>query len=139
MTMPKFVLPRATLHRWTWLLRYWCLDKYAAQVRAGAFVAGVVVLVMVAVRMALDAARPGPRQAFWQIAIYIAILLIAALVAYAMRPKTKAPDPQQGQAPEVKDGRALREAFGTVWVDDPTIVSWSNGTPEPIKKKGGKK
>lgn len=71
--------------------------------------------------------------------IWLAVLLLAAVVMMALAPKQPPPDPQKGQTPETKDGRALREFFGTVWVDDPSIVGWKNLAPEPIKKKGGKK
>lgn len=71
--------------------------------------------------------------------IYLAILLLAAVVMMALAPKPKPPEPGKGQTPEVKDGRAVREVFGTVWIDDPTIVGWHNGDPEPIRRRAGKK
>ena len=131
-----------TLHRWGWLLRYWWLDKYAREARTLSLAVAVVALTVVAARLALRVARDGPAQAVFvvdDIIIYIAIILIAAYVSYAARPRVRRPDPQQGQLPEVSDGRALREVFGMVWVTDPTIVSWVNGAPEPIQRKGGKK
>ncbi len=74
-----------------------------------------------------------------QIFYYLIVMIISAIVMAALAPEPKRPGPQKGQTPEVKDGRALREYFGTVWVDDPTIVGWKNLDPEPIRKKGGKK
>ena len=74
-----------------------------------------------------------------QIFYYLIVMIIAAVVMAALAPKPKPPEAQKGQTPEVKDGRAVREVFGTVWIDDPTIGGGHNGDPEPIRKKGGKK
>lgn len=131
-----------TLHRWGWLLRYWWLDKYAREARALSLAVAVIALALLVVSLGLRFASRAPTQAVFvidDIIIYIAIILITAYVSYAARPRVRQPDPQLGQMPEVKDGRALREVFGTVWITDPTIVSWVNGAPEPIQRKGGKK
>lgn len=127
------------LHRWGWLLRYWWLDKYPREARALSLAAAVIVLTLLVVDLWLRTAHGGPQRAFWPIVLYVVTFLLAAYAAYAARAKVQPPDPQQGQTPEVKDGRAVREAFGTVWITDPTIVSWVNGAPEPIQRKGGKK
>lgn len=70
---------------------------------------------------------------------YLIVMIVSAVIMAVLAPKPKPPQAQKGETPEVKDGRAVRECFGTVWIDDPTIVGWHNGTPEPIRKKGGKK
>lgn len=127
------------LHRWGWLLRYWWLDKYAREARALSLAVAVIVLALAVVDLWLRVAHVGPQRAYWQIIYYVVVFLLAAYAAYAARAKVPQPDPQQGQTPEVKDGRALREVFGSVWITDPTIVSWVNGAPEPIQRKGGKK
>ncbi|GAB3335338.1 hypothetical protein [Marilutibacter aestuarii] len=131
------------LHSAYWMARYWAMDKYATPCRRAVLVAALVVLSVQAVALwqaAPVAIAPGaPRGAWVQVVIQIALLVISAYIAYASRPKPQVPDPVSGQAPETKDGKALKELFGTVWVDDSAIVGWANGTPEPIRKKGGKK
>lgn len=144
MVAPPRARLRATLHRWGWLLRYWWLDKHARAVRAAALVVACATAALAAAHLALHtatatAAAGEPRRAYWQLIYYLVVLLLAAYVAYRAKAGVKPPDPQQGQAPEVKDGRSLREVFGTCWISDPTITSWVNGAPEPIQKKGGKK
>lgn len=136
-------LIRRKLHRAGWLVRYWVMDKYATPCRRAALAAALLVVTLQAVSLGVrvpNAAGPeAPVGAWVNIVIQIAIMLVAAYIAYAMRPKPQTPDPQSGEAPETKDGKALKELFGTVWVDDSAIVGWKNGTPEPIRKKGGKK
>ena len=127
------------LHRWVWLLRYWWLDKYPREARALSLATAVIVLTLLVVDLWLRVVHGGPQRAYWQIIYYVVVFLLAAYAAYAARAKVRPPDPQQGQTPEVKDGRAVREVFGTAWITDPTIVSWVNGAPEPIQRKGGKK
>lgn len=135
------------LHRLYWLLRYWCMDKYAEQVHRGAFAAAVIATAVqvarVAVRvpdmMAVTQGVPYPRYAIWNWVVQIGIMILAALISYALRPRPQTPDPVSAQVPETKDGKSLREVFGTVWIDDSGIVGWKNHDPEPIRKKGGKK
>lgn len=132
---------RRKLHRAVWLLSYWAFDKHARACSVGALLLAVVMACAVTVQMLLQGppADGEPQRAYWQIVWYIVVLLVSAYISYSLRPKPQDPDPQLGKAPETRDGKAVREIFGTVWTDDPTIVGWRNLDPEPIRKKGGKK
>lgn len=79
---------------------------------------------------------PATAWVFW---VQLAIMVISAVVAYAMRPKPQAPQPAERQSPEVEDGTSIREIFGTVWITNPTELLWRALPEIPIRKKGGKK
>lgn len=85
-------------------------------------------------------ARPEqPTITAWVFWVQLAIMVISAVVAYAMRPKPQPPHPADRQAPEVEDGTAIREVFGTVWITNPTELLWRALPEIPIRKKAGKK
>lgn len=73
------------------------------------------------------------------ILIQIGIMLIAALLSYALRPKPKDPEAVKGNIPDVEDGRGIRRFYGTVWVDDSQMLAWRQEKPKKIYAKGGKK
>lgn len=84
----------------------------------------------------------GPEQptiTAWVFWAQLAILVVSAVVAYAMRPKPQVPQPAERQSPEVEDGTAIREVFGDVWITNPTELLWKALPEIPIRKKGGKK
>lgn len=80
-----------------------------------------------------------PPVTAWVFWVQLAIMVISAVVAYAMRPKPQAPQPAERQSPEVEDGTSIREVFGTVWITNPTELLWRALPEIPIRKKGGKK
>lgn len=88
----------------------------------------------------LVAAEPEqPVITAWVFWVQLAIMVISAVVAYAMRPKPQPPTPADRQAPEVEDGTSIREVFGDVWITNPTELLWKALPEIPIRKKGGKK
>lgn len=80
-----------------------------------------------------------PAQAFINIWVQLGIMLVAALVSYALTPKPKAPEAIAAQAPVVEDGKGVVRIYGTVWIDDSIMLGWKQMGTEPIRKKGGKK
>lgn len=131
------------LHWAYWMARYWMLDKYNLQFRAFGFLAtNIVSTIMVArlfLRVMTQVTAPKVQKAYIDPGlIYLAILIVAVLLSYALRPRPKVPQAEQGQQPTTKDGRALRRAYGSNWVDDSSMVGWANGSPEPIKSSGKK-
>lgn len=127
--------------RWAgWMLRYWVMDKYHEQLCHAALGLAVLIIVLTVWAMVHAAAVPpdGPRQAFvWW--IWLIVMVVAAVVAYALMPKPQAPEPAKPETPVTKDGKSMRRIYGQVWTTDPAMLAWKNGTPEAIRKKGGKK
>lgn len=80
-----------------------------------------------------------PATAFINIWVQLGIMLVAALISYALTPKPKAPEPATAQAPVVEDGKGIIRIYGTVWVDDSIVLGWKQMGTDPIRKKGGKK
>lgn len=83
----------------------------------------------------------GPKvtKAWVQFIWYIVVLIVAAIVAYAMAPKPPTPEAQKGKVPEADDGKSIIRAYGTIWVEDPIVLGFKTMGEDPIKKKGGKK
>jgi hypothetical protein len=57
--------------------------------------------------------------------IQLAILVVAALLSYALTPKPKTPPPDtlsDVSVPTIEIGKPVSVAFGTVWVDDSNIL-----------------
>lgn len=74
-------------------------------------------------------------QAIW----YIVVIIVAALVAYAMRPKPPVQEPAKANIPYVEDGASIVRIYGEVWVDDSIVLGFRQLGTTPIKSKGGKK
>jgi hypothetical protein len=133
------------LGRLGWLARYWVLDKHHDQLRLGACALAMLVTVVATLLVVLGTREPlqsgaPPAQAVINLWIQLAILVISALISYALRPKVEGAKPQEGSIPQVQDGKSIVRIYGTVWIDDSIILAWSTQIPpEPIKKKGGKK
>lgn len=64
------------------------------------------------------------------------ILLVVAIILVAAMPKPPSTEARTATAPEVRDGRKIRRAYGTVWIDDPTIIGWKPMGTIPIKSEG---
>jgi hypothetical protein len=136
-----------------WTLRYWVQDKYHEQLRLVAF--GLAILIAVAMMLSMHFSLvesyvlasapempshkvPVVKAFVWW--VQLIIMIVAALISYAMRPKVEGAKPQKGSVPVVQDGKSVIRIYGTVWVDDSIILGWNTDEPpEPIKKKGGKK
>jgi hypothetical protein len=77
-----------------------------------------------------------------QFLAYIAVLLIATYVAYALAPKPPQPKPaslEDFDIPTAEEGRPLPMIFGTVLVRGPNVIWYGDLGTEPIKSKSGKK
>lgn len=135
------------LSRANWLLRYWMLDKYHEQLRLAAFGAALLIVVLIILSLytgyienlvaPAERTQPVVRAFVWW--VQLIILVVAAIVSYALMPKPQAPEPAKPETPVTKDGKSKRRIYGTVWTTDPAMLAWKNGAPEPIRKKGGKK
>lgn len=136
---------RRKASRARWLMRYWMLDKYHEQLRLGAMGAALLIVVLVLLslhsgyveRLVAPPERPVTQAFVWW--VQLLVLVVAAIVSYALTPKPKAPEPQKPESPVTKDGKSMRRIYGTVWTTDPAMLAWKNGALEPIRKKGGKK
>lgn len=74
---------------------------------------------------------------YWWV-VQLIIMVIAAVVAYALRPKPETPKPMSSEAPTIEDGQAAKHYFGTCWVGDEFLLAWKMMGTIPIKAKGGK-
>lgn len=113
--------------------------------RAFALAAAVLLVVTVfSAQLAADA--PAPKldgvtvvgawvQFVWQ----VVIMIVAALISYALRPKPKPPEAQKANIPVAQDGKGIRRIYGTVWIDDSVVLGFKQLGTTPIKAKGGKK
>lgn len=135
---------RRIFYIWSWRLRFWWLDtRGGMQARVALFCLACLVVVVQLVRMIVMAAMPAPagepvKAVYWWV-VQLIIAIVAAAVSYAMRPKPQQPVPQQAKAPTVEDGLAVKDYFGTCWVEDEFLLAWKMMGTEPIKTKGGKK
>lgn len=75
----------------------------------------------------------------WQ---FIAILVIAVVAAYALRPKPETQPPAglgEIEAPTAEEGREIPVLFGTRDIKGPNVVWFGHLKTVAIRKKGGKK
>lgn len=73
---------------------------------------------------------------------YLAVLVISAIVSYALAPKPPAPKPPElgdVDAPVAEEGKPIGVVFGEVWVKSPNVVWYGDIGTEPIQRSGGKK
>lgn len=70
--------------------------------------------------------------------VLIVIALVAAVVAYATRPKVEQPKQDTPQGPTTEDGQAVVRYWGTHWIDDTFQLAWKVVGRDKIKAKGGK-
>lgn len=127
-----------------WRLRYWYLDTPAgARAQAWAFAGAVLVIVVQLIKLAVAAVAPAsraaPQNAIYMWVVQLIIMIIAALVSYATRPKATEPAKQTAESPSIEDGQFAKHHLGTCWVDDSFVLAWKPMGTEKIKTKGGKK
>lgn len=79
------------------------------------------------------------RQAYIQWIVQIVVMIAAALISYAMRPKQKDPEIAKANVPVVEDGKGIVRIYGSVWIDDSIVLGFKQTGTTPIKAKGGKK
>lgn len=80
--------------------------------------------------------------AFINIAVQIGIMIVSALLSYALAPKPKPPKPASitdFDVPTAQEGREIPVIFGTVWVTGPNVLWYGDLRSSPIKKKQKKK
>lgn len=73
--------------------------------------------------------------------VYLAVLVVAAIVSYALAPKPPTPKPpalEDFDIPTAEQGRPIPVVFGTVTVTGPNVVWYGDLKTDPIKKSGGK-
>lgn len=139
---------RKLAYVWSWRARYWFLDTEAGQkTRIGTLVVSLLVCIADALWILHLATLPRPAGApvtavfvIDDIIYYVIILIIAALIAYAMRPKPENAKPQESKSPTTVDGTPVKDYFGTCWIDhdDTHLLAWRMTGRDPIRSKGGK-
>ena len=80
--------------------------------------------------------------AFINIVVQIGIMIVSALLSYALAPKPKPPKPASitdFDVPTAQEGREIPVIFGTVWVTGPNVLWYGDLGVGAIKKKSGKK
>lgn len=133
-----------------WRLRYWWMDTRSGErAHVVAFCVACLVLVWQMVRLTLAALYPpadfslvgAPVHAVYWWVVQLIIAVVAAVVAYALRPKPPQPQERQVQAPTVEDGTPVRDYGGTFWIEhnDNFLLAWKVVGRDPIYTKGGKK
>lgn len=73
---------------------------------------------------------------------YIAVFVIALVVAYATMPKPQSQPPAglgDIKAPTAEEGREIPVLFGTRDLEGPNVVWYGDFRAVAIRKKGGKK
>lgn len=73
-------------------------------------------------------------------AIYV--LVVAAVISYALAPKPPAPPPpalEDFTVPTAEEGKPVPVVFGEVWITGPNVIWYGDLSTTPIRKKGGKK
>lgn len=86
-----------------------------------------------------SAAPPLAQHAYINFVVQLVIMVVAAIIAYATRPKPETPKANTPSVPVAEDGKGIVEIFGTVWVDDANQLAWKAKEPIAIRRKGGKK
>lgn len=72
----------------------------------------------------------------------IGVLIVAAVVAYALAPKPPTPPPpalEDFQVPTAEEGRPVPVVFGEVWITGPNVLWYGDLATDPIRRSGGKK
>lgn len=134
---------RRRCYVWSWRARYWWLDTPSgahAHVLVFALAALVVMVQFIYAGIAALAPRPAnaPQESIIWWVVYLIVALVAAGVAYAMRPKTENANPTQATGPTTEDGQSVVRYWGTHWIDDEFLLAWKIVGRDPIKASGGK-
>ena len=130
---------------WSWRWRYWLLDTAPGQkFHIGAFIVSLFVCAVDVAYMLIVALVPPPpgtpQKSIADWIIYLIILIISALISYAMRPKPENAKPQQVESPTTEDGTPVIDYFGTCWIEheERFLLAWKIVGRDPIRSKGGK-
>jgi hypothetical protein len=148
MGLIRRILAAIAQHRevWVWRARYWLWDTRAGQMaRGGAWGLGVIVGVYQIAKVAIEASQPPvlapdePIKAIYWWVVQLIIAIVAAIIAYALRPKPQAPKAAEERGPTTEDGTSAVHYFGEHWIRDEFLLAWKITGKDPIKTKGGKK
>jgi len=128
-----------------WRLRYWWLDTESGRrAHIVAFCLACLIVVLQLLRMAVAAHFPPPagepvKAIYWWV-VQLIIMVIAAAVSYAMRPKPESQKQRQVESPTVEDGTVVKDHGGTVWIEheDNFLLAWKVVGQDAIKQSGGK-
>ena len=141
---------RELRYRVAWRLRFWWLDTPGgARAHVATICVAVLALVWQIARMAVAALHPRPvhslagepvHAVYWWV-VQLVIAIVAAVVAYALRPKTQQQSESNPESPTVEDGSAVKDYGGTVWIDyaDDFLLYYEVVGRDAIYSKGGKK
>jgi hypothetical protein len=73
--------------------------------------------------------------------VQLAVLVVAAILSYALTPKpqTQPPDTLSDvSVPTIEIGKPVSVAFGDVWIDDSNVLWYGDLSSQPIQSSGGK-
>lgn len=90
----------------------------------------------------LAAPAPGAALAVINLWVQVAIMVVAAVLSYALAPKPPQPPKpslEDLSLPTAEEGRPIPVVFGTVWISGPNVLWYGDLRTEAIKVKGGKK
>jgi hypothetical protein len=79
------------------------------------------------------------QQAVINLWVQVAIMVVSALISYALRPRPPSPRPAalgEFNVPTAEEGRPVPVIFGTVWVTGPNVLWYGDLNSTPIKKGG---
>jgi hypothetical protein len=71
--------------------------------------------------------------------IQLVIMIVSALISYALAPKPKDAEVAKANVPVAEEGKGIERVYGTVWFEDPYMLGFKQLGTIPIKAKGGKK
>lgn len=71
--------------------------------------------------------------------IQLAIMIVSALISYALAPKPKDAEVGKANVPVADEGKGIERWYGTNWSDDAFPLGFKQLGTIPIKAKGGKK
>lgn len=74
--------------------------------------------------------------------VQLIILVIAAILSYALRPKPQTPPAatlDDVSIPTIEIGKPVAVVFGECWVDDSNVIWYGDLQNSPIYASGGKK
>ena len=134
---------RRARHVWSWRLRYWWLDTPSgAQAHMVVFCFSTLIVIIQFIHLGIMALTPRPpgepqKSIIWWV-VYLIVVLVAAAVSFAMRPKNESAKPTQAQGPTTDDGQSVVRYWGTHWIDDEFLLAWKIVGRDPIKASGGK-
>ena len=141
---------RALRFMYAWRVRHWWMDTDGGRrARVTLFCLSLLLLAWQLVKIAVASLYPPPEysllgepvQAVYWWVVQLIIAIVAAVVAYAMRPKPPQQQERKIESPTVQDGTAVKDYLGTCWIeyDDNFLLAWKIVGRDAIRTKGGKK